>query len=205
MIVKSLTYTGEIGESRIFSVWKNVALRRKWSLCHVEIAGLWESRQMIASRQIFAEEASAWNLWKRRARARGNAPLYIDRAKIVNSQWQPSTPLSRTSHAISAPLKISARVWSAKFYAGASCVRKVVRGDNSWQSVHACVRVCARDLCDLTRYTLTKTFNFPASPVYVDPGKLAWRTHNYEGPSRNGKYSFCAECNSYGSQFHSNF
>lgn len=50
--------------------------------------------------------------------------LYIDRVKIINFPWQLSTPLSRTSHVISAPLKISARVWSAKFHAGASCREK---------------------------------------------------------------------------------
>lgn len=55
---------------------------RRTLLSQVEIflsrwnSQLWESRQMIASRQIFAEVASASKLWKWRARGRKRAALY---------------------------------------------------------------------------------------------------------------------------------
>jgi len=78
----------------------------------------WSPRDKFSSRKH--------PLWTRGTgkRVRRSAPLYIDRVKIINFPWQLSTPLSRTSHVISAPLKISARVWNAKFHAGASCREK---------------------------------------------------------------------------------
>jgi len=104
---------------------------------------------MIALRQIFVDEASALNLEEANVRSKENSPLYIDRAKIVNSQWQLNTPLSRTLHAISASLKISARVWGVKFHTDTNCRGKSFGVTARTVSRCACMRAQVCDLCDL--------------------------------------------------------
>lgn len=133
--------------TRIFSMWKNVAFCDKWNLFLAEVTSF-GNRDKWSPRDKFSPRKHPLRTCGRGERARGSAPLYIDRAKIVNFQWQLSTPLSRTLHAISAPLKISAGVWSAKFHTDASCREKsfeaTTRAGSEYAFVYGCM--CARSV-----------------------------------------------------------
>lgn len=136
--------------TRTLPTWKNVAL--SVASGNLSLALLKQLASGIATNDRLATNFRRGSIRLELVEVT-SAPLYIDRAKIVNSRWQPSTPLSRTSHAISAPLKISVRVWGARssipvWVVAKSRSRERRRRCERMASVCACMceRMCARSV-----------------------------------------------------------